>query len=129
DGIRTYEHDRDVDDRWSDDAFVLLPLPPSRHARGDKELKRRRAHPAQEIRIEDDLRRIAIAELDTKTRDVASARPDGAHRAACDASRWRRVHTIGRATTGLAGAPWRFNASSSCWPASSASAASRASRT
>src|SRR5438552_5668374 len=61
---------RHVYDRRADDAVALPKRAPWRHAAGDEELKRSRIHPAKEIRIEDDLRRIAITELDAKARDV-----------------------------------------------------------
>ena len=126
-GRRAQEARRHVDQRRADDAGRGLQLGPWRNAGGDERMPRGRIDPAEEIRIEDDLRGIAVAELDGEARRVAAAswraRPRGG-RAAAGARRLRpadrlRLHRPRRRAVAT-------SARSSALPPSSASAASRA---
>ena len=85
------EPGRDLEQRRADDAARLDQLAPRRHAALHEERQRRRVHPAREVRIENDARRIAVAELDRHAvvawcaawRSRSGQRAAGSRRARC----------------------------------------------
>ena len=124
-GCRPQEAGGRVDDRRAHDPGFGLQLPPRRQAGGAEEVERRRVHPAEEVGVEDDLRGIAVAELDGEAGGVvpahgpastrkrcrnrarrATARMRPARRASCAAAECRRgARTRGRLALGLARQP------------------------